>query len=160
MKKISHLLMMAFVVLFTSCGAIKPKMSPEELKAMTTRQFEHDKELVFKSVVALLQSEDFMIDHTNNITGKIQASKEIRNKNAGSERVLLGNAIDSNTARVTFKIDEIDSELSEVQIKVYVTKKPSGGGYSIQNEGREEMIYSPEVYHSWFNNIRVTIRRQ
>ena len=48
-----------------SCEATKVTKTPAEVKMMTTKKFETGKDLVFKSVISLLQSESFLVEQTD-----------------------------------------------------------------------------------------------
>ena len=66
----------------TSCATKMITKSPQEVKAMTTKQYETNKSLVFKSAISLLQSESYLVEDANETTGLIRASKRIENKNS------------------------------------------------------------------------------
>jgi hypothetical protein len=61
--------------------------TPAEVKMMTTKQFETGKDLVFKSVISLLQSESFLVEQTDKETGLINASKRTDSKKFGVKKL-------------------------------------------------------------------------
>ena len=54
----------AIFMTFTSCATKMITKSPQEVKAMTTKQFEINKNLVFNSAISLLQSESYLVEDT------------------------------------------------------------------------------------------------
>lgn len=165
-------------VLMTSCVATKIETrSPQEVKMMTTKQFEVDKNLAFKAAISLLQSASFMVEDANKDTGLIRAYKREENKNAAKQRFWSGNSVDAFLTKVIFYIEDLNPELTEVKITIYDGKLStrqsasySGGsllgavlvGASTQEmkDQSENMVYDPEVYASWFNEYRAEIERR
>lgn len=162
MNRIISVFAITFLLLLSSCGTKMITKSPQEVKAMTTKQFDSGKDIVFKSVISLLQSESYLIEDANNQTGLIRASKRIENKNAALQRVLLGVSDDANTSKASFYIEDINPELTEVKITLYEgNESTTNSSWGIQNkEFNEKMIYEPEIYNNWFNNLRAEIERR
>ncbi|WP_134091070.1 hypothetical protein [Olivibacter sp. XZL3] len=160
MKRI--LLLVCNVVLFASCATKMVTKSPAEVKMMTTKQFESDQELVFKSVISLLQSESYIVDRADKETGLINASKRIENKNAASQRFWLGTAKDANTSKAMFYIEGVNDSLTEVKITMYEGAESSRNGYwgQVNKDTKEQMIYEPEVYQEWFTSLQAEIERR
>lgn len=150
------------VTTMTSCATKMVQKSPEEVKMMTTKQFEANKEVVFKAAISLLQSESYLLEDANKDTGLIRASKRIENKNAAVQRVLLGVSKDANTSKVSIYIEEFNNQLSEVKITLYEGSESTyNGGWGRQNKDiNEAMIYEPQIYNQWFNNLRAEIERR
>lgn len=150
------------LISFTSCATKMITKSPQEVKAMTTKQFEINKSLVFKSAISLLQSESYLVEDANETTGLIRASKRIENKNAAMQRALWGSSKDANTSKVSIYIEDLNEELSEVKITLYEGAESTTSGYwgtkNIQNN--ESMVYEPEIYNNWFNSLRAEIERR
>ncbi|MGK9127158.1 hypothetical protein M1D52_02380 [Olivibacter sp. SA151] len=160
MKKV--LLLLCTVVLLTSCATRMITKSPTEVKMMTTKQFEVDRELIFKSVMSLLQSESYIVDRADKGTGLINASKRIENKNAATQRFLLGTAKDASTSKAMFYIEEINEGLTEVKITMYEGAETSTNGYwgHVNKDNKEKMIYEPRVYQEWFQSLQAEIERR
>lgn len=162
MKKTLYILTFGVALLLTSCATTMITKSPQEVKAMTTKQFEIEKDLVFKSAISLLQSESYFVEDANKETGLIRASKRIENKNAAMQRALWGSSKDANTSKASFYIEDINPELTEVKITLYEgSESTSNAGWGRQNkETNEKMVYEPEIYNNWFNSLRAEIERR
>ena len=106
MSRLYKLLSLILLFSLTSCATKMVQLSPQEVKMMTTKQFETNKHLVFKSAISLLQSESYLIEDANESTGLIRANKRIENKNATSQRFWTGSSKDANTSKVSFYIED------------------------------------------------------
>lgn len=149
-------------VTFTSCATKMVTMSPNEVKLMTTKQIESNKDLIFKGAISLLQSEGYLIHDANENVGLINATKRIENKNAGAQRFWTGTSRDANTSKAVIYIEEFNSNLSEVKITLYEgSETTSSGGWGRQNKDvKESMVYDSEIYNKWFNVLRAEIERR
>lgn len=158
-----RILFLFSVVLFTtSCATQMVTKSPAEVKMMTTKQFESENDLVFKSVISLLQSESYIVDRADKETGLINGSKRIENKNAAMQRFLVGSSKDANTSKVMFYIEAINTDICEVKITLYEGAETSSNGYwgSVNKQNKEQMIYEPRVYQEWFSSLQAEIERR
>lgn len=147
MKKLYCSLVLAFLF---SCSSVVPELTPTQIKMMTTKQYETGKEMVFKSSISLLQSEGYLIENASNETGLITAYKRIE-----VSRKL------SRKSKATFYVEEFNPALTEVKITFYEgTVAIKNDGYSKRAEEKESMLKTPEIYNSWFNNLRAEIERR
>ena len=147
MSRLYKLLSLILLFSLTSCATKMVQLSPQEVKMMTTKQFETNKHLVFKSAISLLQSESYLIEDANESTGLIRANKRIENKNATSQRFWTGSSKDANTSKVSFYIEDINPELSEVKITLYEGAESTSYGYwgNKNKDTNESMVHIPEI---------------
>ena len=159
MKNLSFSLII--LVLLTACNTTK-QLSQAEIKAMTTKQYEANFDLVFSSSMSLLQSEGFIITNTDKSTGLINASKEIENKNADVELFFLGTTKANSNANVAIFISPISNAITEVKLTIYEgsTTRSSYGYWGINDQTRNNMVQTAEIYNLWFNNLLVEIERR
>jgi hypothetical protein len=137
-------------LLIISCAPPKKMLTPQEIKSMTTKQFETNKELVFKSAISLIQSEGYLVDDANKDTGLITAYKRIEVSKKISRR-----------SKTTFYIEEFNPTLTEVKITFYEgTIIIKNDGYSKRAEEKESMLEDATIYNNWFNNLRAEIERR
>jgi hypothetical protein len=137
-------------------------MSPTDVKLMTTKQYEASYEMVFKSAMSLLQSEQFVISQTDMESGLINATKRIQNKNADINRALWGFSKDAATAKASIIVDKVNDNLTEIKLTVYEgTESSANGGWGTVNKDvKEQMVYSPETYNKWFISLTAEIERR
>ena len=162
MNRLYQLLSLILLISLASCATKMVQLSPQEVKMMTTKQFETNKQLVFKSAISLLQSESYLVEDANETTGLIRASKRIENKNAAMQRALWGSSKDANSSKVSFYIEDINPELSEVKITLYEGAESTSYGYwgNKNKDTKESMVYSSDIYNNWFNSLRAEIERR
>jgi len=136
--------------------------SPAEVKMMTTKQFESDQDIVFRSIISLLQSESYIVERADKETGLINASKRIENKKAASQRFWTGTSKDANTSKAMFYVEPINKSISEVKITLYEGSETSTNGYwgNVNKESKEQMIYEPQIYNEWFNSLQAEIEQR
>ena len=79
MKLLPTLLCLTLFINF-SCAPTRIVSTPNEVKIMTTKQYDAKYDMVFKSVMSLLQSEQFAIESTDMNSGLIVATKNIYEK--------------------------------------------------------------------------------
>ncbi|KGE16059.1 hypothetical protein [Sphingobacterium deserti] len=150
------------IALLSSCATQMITKSPAEVKMMTTKQFESDQDLVFKSVISLLQSESYIVDRADIGVGLINASKRLENRNANMQRALWGTSKDANTSKAMFYVEGINDAVTEVKITLYEGAESSRNGYwgQVNKDTKEQMIYESPVYQAWFQNLQAEIERR
>jgi|SaaInlLV_10m_DNA_2_1039722.scaffolds.fasta_scaffold22739_2 hypothetical protein len=149
MKKI---LAITFTILavFLSTPFMGQDLTPAQVQMMTTKQFDSEYKSVFKSIVSLFQSEQYLIEDLNLDVGLITASKRIEE----SKKLSL-------TSKVSVVVDMLNDKLTEVKMTIYSGEvKRKSRGYSTFMQEKEEMVEDPQLYKSWFNNIAAEISRR
>ena len=116
MKKITLLFLTSFLLI--SCGTFK-RLTPEEIKAMTTTHINENYDLVFSSTVSLVQSQGFLITDADKTTGFIIASRQEDDNLAIVSKILFGSATESSTAQASFFIQKLRDDLTEVKLTLY-----------------------------------------
>lgn len=148
MKLLPTLLLLTLFINF-SCGSARVISTPNEIKMMTTKQFDTKYDMIFKSVMSLLQSEQFAIESTDMKSGLIVATKNIYEKKNAS------------LTKSVIIVDKLNDDLTEVKVTVYSgQEKIRNSGYSEKKRKVENMIQDPEYYKRWFNNLYAEIERR
>lgn len=145
MKLLPTLLCLTLFINF-SCGPTRVASTPNEVKMMTTKQYDEKYDLVFKSVMSLLQSEQYTIESTDMESGLIVATKNIYEKKNAS------------LTKSSIIIDKLNEHLSEVKTTVYSGQAKIGK--KKHNWKTENMIQDPAYYNRWFNNLSAEIERR
>ena len=146
-----------FIIVLTSCTTTK-QLTPVEMKAISTKQFEANFDVVFRSAVSLLQSEGFLVDHTDRETGLINANKRI-------EKKTFGYSENASTSKIGFYIDPVNDELTEVKLTIYEGSSSKTAGWASsygqqQTKNKESIVQDATIYQTWFDNLRVEIERR
>ena len=149
MKAFIKILLSLIILSSFSCKTKKPVPTAAEIKILTTKQYESTYEDVFKSVMVLLQSEQFSIEQSDMTSGLIIGTKNIYKKELAS------------LTKTTIIIDKLNENLTEVKLTVYSgIEKTRGGRHSDGKTKIENMIEDPEYYNRWFNNLQAEIERR
>lgn len=160
--KIIHILFSLILFSCVSTAVVIP--TPAETKIMSTRQYEHSKDVVFKSAISLLHSEGFIIESTDIEIGLIKAYKriELDKKTARRHLVWKGKGQDASIAKFVIYIDKLNNNLSDVKITIYNGAEMTqlGGFGTISNKYSEAMSYDAQIYSNWFNSLRAEIERR
>lgn len=160
MKK--HCFGLILSVFFISCTTQKPSLSPQEVMIMTTRQFNYDYELVFRSIISLLQSEGFIIEKVEKEVGLVHGYKRIQNDKANTQRFWLGYSEDAKLVKQMYYIEPLNANSTEVRLSIYagseVTQVRSIGANN--KEKYETMIYDSHIYAEWFVRLREEMERR
>jgi len=145
------------VIALSACTTTN-RLTPTEMKAISTKQFESNYDVVFRSVISLLQSEGALVEDTDRETGLIKAVKRI-------EKKAFGYSENASISKIGFYIDAINDELTEVKLTIYegTSKKTAAWASSYgqqQTQNKEAIVQDPVVYQTWFNNLRAEIERR
>ena len=154
-----NLIFCSLVFLFIiSCSTTK-QLTPTEMKAISTKQFDANYDVVFRSAVSLLQSEGFLVEHTDIETGLINASKRIENKKFGYQEA-------ASTSKVAFYIDKINNNVTEVKLTIYEGSQMKWNNYNMytgvnqQTKNKESIVQDAAIYQTWLYNLRTEIERR
>lgn len=159
MRKLLPLLLTSLLII--ACTTTK-QLTQAEIKAMTTKQYEADYDLVFSSSVSLLQSEGYLVTNADKSSGLINASKEVQNENADLELFFLGVSNTSSNANIAIFISPINNAYTEIKLTIYEGSTRTSLGYwgSRNNTLSNKMVQKAEIYQTWFNNLRTEIERR
>ena len=148
MKKI---LRFAIVVILMFGGvfsveAQKNNRTTTDIKLITTKQFYEPYDLVFKAMMSLMHSEEYIISDTDYLTGLILVNKDTYK---GSKSFLNSGVI---------LVDKLNEELTEVKLTMYSGESKTGAYGGVRRN--ESMEKDPEYYNNWFNNLYLEIQRR
>lgn len=113
----------------------KPKLTPVEIQALQSREFETDKKILFASVMSVLQDIGYTVEDADFETGFIRANSPT----AGGQSILDIFVGFSNTqsTRVTAFIEQVASQRSRVRLNFVNTLE------STNSEGRTSKRDAP-----------------
>lgn len=136
--------------------------SPEEIKMMTSKQFDCGKEVVFSASLSLLQSEGFMIESADKETGLMKAYKRIENTKAEQQLLWTGRSKNASMAKIMVYVEALNGELTDTKITIYEgTEMTIAGGFNTRStKVIESMVYDADIYAKWFNALRAEIERR
>jgi len=143
MKK-AIILVIAFGCLFNMNAQDK---KANEIKMITTKQYNEPYDLVFKSMMSLMHSQKFMLDDTDYLTGLIVVSKETFNRKKAEKY------------KGVILVDKINDDLTEVKLSMNIinSKAKSSSGITITYG---QMLEDVEYYSRWFNDLYAEMARR
>lgn len=151
MKKI--LLVAALLGLGTmnaQAGARKaPELTPMELQALQSREYQTTKDQVFSSVVSVFQDLGYQIGGADMATGFITAGSANKNKTGFLEA--MAGMRSSGGSRVTAFVETMPSGLSRVRLNFMNTKNSSGMYGS--SSSKDTAVLDPKTYQVAFEHI-------
>jgi hypothetical protein len=126
----------------------KPEMSSLELQQMQSKDYEADKNLMFGSVMTVLQDSGYRIGSADKDTGLITGLGSTGSKLTWKPFVGFGNG--KKTPVVSAFIEEFVPGYTKVRLN-FVMGKVNSSGYGKTED--EEPILDPQVYRDAFEKI-------
>lgn len=123
-------------------------LSPLELQAMQTREFEADMKMTFASVMTVLQDAGYIVESADAATGFITAKSP--EKSATTYNLLWGFGKKRGTTRVTVFVEPISRKYSKVRLNFVGIETES----SLYGESRvDSPVEDDEIYQNVFEKI-------
>jgi len=144
--KVSILVLLMLNVRFSAEAQKTKQKSTTTIKLITTKQFSEPYDLVYKSMMSLMHSQQYMIEVTDYDTGLILVKKNIYEKKKSYFR----------TGQIL--IDQLNKELTEVKLSMYIGTSKTNSNGMIKRV--ESMSQEPQFYNKWFNDIYLEIQRR
>jgi hypothetical protein len=154
-KMSSKLWLVVVITLMVSACATSPKqeMTPLQVQAFQTREFEASKAVVFGSVVSVFQDLGYIVDSADKDTGFITASSASSNKTGFWQR-MAGQASSGKTRSTAF-VEEIRPGFVRVRLNFLDTKNVSSS-YG-QQTSLDTPIVEPGPYQIAFDKIEEAV---
>ena len=160
MKRAAQLLLFPVLILFlTGCGTSKSTaLSQEEVQSITTRTYDENYDLVYKSILSAIANGGYLITNTDYQAGVI-AAESSETKNADFIEAMLAGISDTNH---NYKVSVLINKLNEQQTKVhwtlfhYATVNYNDERKGVKSGGRT-LIASQ--YQNWFSRVSDEIQK-
>lgn len=158
MKKPTIAFIFIFMLLaFTGC-AVGPKLTPMQIRNMTTKMIESSYENVFRSTMTVLQDQGYVIKNTDMASGLIVANidKETSGGSQFAQALLIGKIVNKNTViEVSATINKINETTQEIRLNIQETNYSGSGSKNTINQ-----ILEAPVYQQIFNDITLEVKRR
>lgn len=126
-----------------------PQLTPLELQALQSREYDAPKEQVFSSVVSVFQDLGYQISSADSATGFISAGSASKNKTGFFEA--LGGVRSSGGSRVTAFVETMPSGLTRARLNFMNTKNSSSIYGS--SSSKDTPVLDPKTYQIAFEHI-------
>ena len=153
LKAVFLLAICVAMMTLSSCVSfpLKPQMTPLEIQAMQTRQYEEGKDIVFASVISVFQDLGYTIKSADKETGLI-TTQGLATSDTGYN--LWGiTSVNRQVQAVAFV--EVIRDKTNVRLN-FVATKSSSGVYG-QTERNDSAILDANVYQNAFEKIENAI---
>ena len=166
MKKTSYLVFPSVLIfsllILVNCAPI-PKLSPMQIRQITTRMFETDYETCYRATLTVLQDQEYIIKDTDMETGHILAKVD-RQATGGSQfaqALFLGYVSDKGTEyELSAMVDKLSETSTEIRINIQKVKYGQSSKFSGTGKQSSKRIYDAELFRDLFNDISVEIKRR
>jgi hypothetical protein len=148
-----HLALVTFIVFLAGGLAacqpenVKPEMTPLQLQAIQSHEFETNKNIAFASVLSVFQDLGYIVASADKDTGFITASSPAKQT---VDWLFTGNTYASSTKATAF-VEELRPGITKVRLNFVATNK-SSGMYG-QSSEKDQPITDAKPYEAAFNKI-------
>lgn len=150
MKKVAVAL--ATLALVAGSGADakkKPELTPMEIQALQSHEYETTKDVLFASVVSVLQDLGYQLANADMGSGFITASSPMKNKTSFLDA--LAKQQGSGNTKVTAFVEQMPAGTSRVRLNFVNSKTTSG--YWGGNSSEDRPIMDPQTYKAAWDKI-------
>ncbi len=134
---------------FTASAKKKPEMTPMELQALQSHEYETTKEILFASVVSVFQDLGYQLENADMPSGFITASSATKNRTNLIE-AFAGQSSSGNT-RATAFVEAMPNGLARVRLN-FLSSKSSSSIYGQQSKN-DRPILDPLTYKAAWDKI-------
>jgi len=147
-------LVVALVISMYGCTSnVKQELTPLQIQAFQTHEFEASKAIVFGSVVSVFQDLGYIVESADKDTGFITAGSASMNK-TGFWEAMSGMASSGKT-KVTAFVEGIRPGFISVRLN-FVDTKESSSQYGRQSKN-DQPILDPKPYQVAFDKIEEAV---
>jgi hypothetical protein len=141
---------LSFLMLASPSYAAKaPKLTPMELQAIQSREFEVPKEVAFGAVMTVIQDLGYTVESADIISGFITASSPTENKTNFFEA--LGGASSSGNTTMTVFLMQMPNGMTRIRLN-FVNSKSMSTAYG-RGSRQDKPILDPAVYNNAWERI-------
>lgn len=126
-----------------------PVMTPMEIQALQSHEYEASKEVLFASVVSVFQDLGYQLENADMPSGFITASSAMHNKTSLLDALAKQSA--SGNTRATAFVEAMPNGMARVRLNFLASKTASSLWGQSQREDRP--IFDPQTYKSAWDKI-------
>lgn len=159
----SGLIIVIALVIFSVACVTGPKLSPMQVRQITTRMFECNYENAYRATLTVFQDQGYVVKNTDMDSGLIMATVD-RQTSGGSrflQALAFGYVADKGTeVEVSCMVNSLSEWSTEVRINIQEVKYGQSSIFSGTGKQSSKQIYDHELYQDIFNQIHVEIKRR
>jgi len=127
----------------------KPELTPMELQALQSHEYETSKEVLFASVVSVFQDLGYQLENADMPSGFITAASATRNKTSFMD--VLAKQTSSGNTRATAFVESMPSGMARVRLN-FLNSKSSSSMWGHQDK-EDKPILDPQTYKIAWDKI-------
>ncbi|MBC7361206.1 MAG: hypothetical protein H5U06_02840 [Candidatus Aminicenantes bacterium] len=141
----------------------EPKLSPMQIRQITTRLFDSDYETVFRATITVLQDQGYIIKNTDMDSGLIVASID-KETSAGSQlfqALMFGYVANKGKEyELSCMVNKLSEKSTEIRLNIHETKYGQVSALSGSSKINAKQIYDQKLFNALFNEIDVEVKRR
>jgi len=166
MKKntlVSGFLVLLSILLISACSTSKVKLSPMQIRQITTRLIESDYENVYRASLTVIQDQGYVIKNTDMDSGLIVASVDRKTK-AGSQiaqALFLGYVPSKGKEfELSCMVNKLSEKSTEIRLNIHETEYGESSWLSGTSKQDSKQIYDQKLFADLFNEIEIEVKRR
>lgn len=159
-KKLSSLALLASVFFIGGCATTAPQISPMQMRAFTTRNFEGGYENVFRAAMTVFQDQGYIIKNTDMNSGLIVAEidREASKSSQFWQTMFSQNGYIQNKGtliQVSATVNKLNAAQSEIRI---IIQEVTYGSFNSKTDIKT--IQDPKIYDALLNDVFIEVKRR
>jgi hypothetical protein len=126
-----------------------PQLTPMEIQALQSHEYETTKEILFASTVSVFQDLGYQLDNADLPSGFITASSAMENKTSFWE--VMGSASSSGNSKVTAFVEQLGPDRAKIRLN-FTNSKTISSLYG-QSAKQEKKVLDPATYQAAWEKI-------
>ncbi len=127
----------------------KPELTPMEIQALQSHEYETSKEVLFASIVSVLQDLGYQLGNADLASGFITAASPMKNKTSFLDA--LASQQGSGNTKVTAFVEQMPGGTARVRLN-FVNSKNISGAWG-RSSAEDKPIFDPVTYKAAWDKI-------
>lgn len=152
-----------FVIVLAGGCATAPRLTPMQIREISTREIEGSYENVYRATMTVLQDNGYVITNTDMASGLIVATidKETSGGSQFAQALFLGHVADkARVYEASCMVSELNDTRSDLRIVIQETKLGQSSSFSGTSRQDSKQIYDPAIYKALFDSITIEVKRR
>lgn len=161
--KCLFLLVIIFIFIANYACTPEPKLSPMQIRQITTRMFDSDYETVYRAALTVIQDQGYIIKNTDMASGLILAGidKESSTGKQLFQALMFGYIADKGTEfELSCMVNKLSENSTEIRLNIQKTKYGQFSALSGVSKTQTEQIYDADLFNKLFNEIALEVKRR
>ncbi len=158
LRGISVVLVAVSLFSISGCATTNPKISPMQIRQITTKQIDGDYENIYRASLTVLQDNGYIIKNTDMNSGLIVANVDRETSQASQfmQAFWVGYVYDKGTTvELSVMVNKLNEAASEIRINIQEINYTQFGG-----KNTIKQIYDEKLYNNLFNTIVTEVKRR